>query len=234
MSSLAFQPGVSEVEYPQSDGLPMAESDITRDYLIYAVRALDLYFQDNPQVYVSGNLFIYYEQGNPKSVVAPDVFVSFGVEKGKRRVYKTWEEKQIPAFVLEITSKSTATEDQRTKKKLYSDLGVDEYFQYDPSGEYLEPHLQGYALQASTYQPLTSQDLGPEGIQIWSQVLGLGLRVRSGQLRFWDDRRQRSLPDYQDLVQAQQAALDQVQQERQRADRLAERLRDLGLDPDEM
>ncbi len=70
-----------DVTYPDSDGLPMAESDATRDYLIYGVEALDSYFQENANVYVSGNLFIYYEQGNPKAVVAPDVFVVFGVEK---------------------------------------------------------------------------------------------------------------------------------------------------------
>lgn len=95
-----------DVTYPDSDGLPMAESDATRDYLIYGVEALDSYFQENANVYVSGNLFIYYEQGNPKAVVAPDVFVVFGVEKKKRPSYKTWEEQgKIPDFVLEITSK---------------------------------------------------------------------------------------------------------------------------------
>jgi len=242
MSSLASQPWLSEVEYPESDGLPMAESDAARDYLVYAVEALSLYFQSNPQVYVSGNLFIYYEQGNPKAVVAPDVFVVFGVEKGKRRVYKTWEEQdRVPSFVLEITSKSTATEDQRTKKQLYANLGVQEYFQYDPTGDYLNPCLQRFTLQDGIYRPLTRQDLGSDRLQIWSQVLGLGLRVESGQLRFRDDRQQRALPTYQEIDQARQAASDQAEQERQRADqeqqraeRLAERLRDLGIDPEDL
>ncbi|MEM8505937.1 MAG: Uma2 family endonuclease, partial [Cyanobacteria bacterium P01_D01_bin.1] len=57
----------------------MSESDATRDYLIYSVEVLRLYFQSRRQIYVSGNLFIYYEQGNPKAVVSPDVFVIFGV-----------------------------------------------------------------------------------------------------------------------------------------------------------
>ncbi len=75
--------------YPESDGKPIAESDWTRDYLFYSVEALNHYFRDRSDVYVSGNLFIYYEQGFPDAVVAPDVFVIFGVEKKKRLIYKT-------------------------------------------------------------------------------------------------------------------------------------------------
>ncbi len=71
----------SEIVCPSSDGAPMAESDSARDYLIYAVEALDIYFQNRPDVYVSGNLYIYYKPGVPSAVVAPDVFVVFGVSK---------------------------------------------------------------------------------------------------------------------------------------------------------
>lgn len=77
-----------ETEYPSSDGLPIAESDAARDYLVYAIEALKLHFQHRSDVYVSGNLFIYYVQGNPKAIVAPDVFVVFGVENKKRLSYK--------------------------------------------------------------------------------------------------------------------------------------------------
>ncbi|WP_235526455.1 hypothetical protein [Nostoc piscinale] len=73
----------TEIFYPDSDGKPMAESDPARDYLIYAVEALDIYFQARSDIYVSGNLFIYYKQGIPSAVIAPDVFVVFGVEKKK-------------------------------------------------------------------------------------------------------------------------------------------------------
>jgi Uma2 family endonuclease len=70
----------------------MTESDATREYLIYAVEVLRLHFESRRQVYVSGNLFIYYEEGNPKAVVSPDVFVVFGVSPRFRRSYKTWQE----------------------------------------------------------------------------------------------------------------------------------------------
>jgi Uma2 family endonuclease len=107
---------ISDTDYPDSDGLPMAESDVARNYLVYGVEALNFYFRDQSQVYVSGNLFIYYEKGNPKAVITPDVFVICGVAKKTRRSYKAWEEdNKVPDFVLEITSKSTVSEDQGTK-----------------------------------------------------------------------------------------------------------------------
>ncbi len=101
---MTYRPGTL-VHYPESDGQPMTESDPTRDYLTYCVEALNLFFQGRSQVYVSGNLFIYYEEGNPRAVVSPDVFVIFGVTKRQRRIYKTWEEGgKVPAFVMKITS----------------------------------------------------------------------------------------------------------------------------------
>ena len=81
----------TEIIYPDSDGKPMAESDPTRKYLFYAVDTLSIYFEERKDVYVSGNLFIYYKKGVPSAVLAPDVFVIFGVEKKERMSYKAWE-----------------------------------------------------------------------------------------------------------------------------------------------
>ncbi|WP_293128541.1 hypothetical protein [Microcoleus sp. bin38.metabat.b11b12b14.051] len=50
-----------EIKYPSSDGEPIAESDITRDYMAYGIEALNLYFQERSDVYVSANSLIYYE-----------------------------------------------------------------------------------------------------------------------------------------------------------------------------
>ena len=63
------------VDYPSSDGRPMAESDFQLTPLSYARDALRHHFRDRDDVYVSGNLLIYYEEGNPDAKVAPDVFV---------------------------------------------------------------------------------------------------------------------------------------------------------------
>ena len=81
----------SEIEYPSSDGEPMAESDITRDYMTYGVEALKLHFQARSDVYVSANSFVYYEEGNKSAVVAPDIYVVFGVRKRQRDNYKIWK-----------------------------------------------------------------------------------------------------------------------------------------------
>jgi Uma2 family endonuclease len=223
--------------YPESDSQPMTESDATRDYLIYAVEVLRLYFQRRRNVYVSGNLFIYYEEGNPKAVVSPDVFVVFGVSPGQRKSYKTWQEGgKLPAFVLEITSASTRKQDETEKPALYQSLGIPEYFQYDPTADYLRPQLKGRRLANGVYQPLPLEHTA-EGVSfIASQSLGLDLQLRAGHdsvaslpraLRFYDPQTGLTLLNRQEVEQERDAAL-------QRAQRLAEKLRELGINPDQV
>jgi Uma2 family endonuclease len=170
------------IHYPETDGKPMGETDVHIDALIYLREALRDYFRDAPQVYVAGNMFLYYEEGNPTACVAPDVFVVQGVDKHERRTYRLWEESQPPAVVFEITSRETRLEDLGTKRAVYAMLGVQEYFVYDPLGEYLRPPLQGYRLHEGEYQRLPPA--GEEGLT--SQVLGLALRVEAGRLRVVD------------------------------------------------
>ena len=145
-----------QVVYPETDGKPMGETDVHIDALIYLREALKDHFREAPQVYVAGNMLLYYEEGNPAACVAPDVFVVQGVAKHERRIYKLWEEGQPPAVVFEITSRSTRLEDLGTKRALYAMLGVQEYFLYDPLGEYLRPPLQGYRLQEGEYQRIAA------------------------------------------------------------------------------
>jgi len=165
--------------YPESDGKPMGETDVHIDALIYLREALKDYFRDEPQVYVAGNMFLYYEEGNPAACLAPDVFVVQGVIKQERRTYKVWEEGQPPAVVFEITSRGTRLEDLGTKRVVYAMLGVREYFLYDPLGEYLQPPLQGYQLQQGEYQRMPPAGEG----RVASQGLGLELRLEAGRLR---------------------------------------------------
>jgi Uma2 family endonuclease len=171
-----------QLYYPETDGKSMAETDVHIDVLIYLREALKDHFREAPQVYVAGNILLYYEEGNPVACVAPDVFVVQGVAKRERRTYRLWEEGQPPAVVFEITSRGTRLEDLGTKRALYAMLGVQEYFLYDPLGEYLRPPLQGYRLQEGEYQRLPS---GGEG-ELVSQVLGVELRVEAGRLRVVD------------------------------------------------
>ena len=129
--------------YPSSDGKPMAESDFQCDAILYIRELLLHYFEPIEDVYVSSNLLIYYEEDNPGARVAPDVFVVCEMSKHKRMSYKIWEEGKAPDVVIEVTSKSTRHYDEGDKAKLYLDLGVREYFQYDPTGDYIPKRLKG-------------------------------------------------------------------------------------------
>jgi len=187
----------------------MAESDFQRDSLTYAVEALKVHFQDRPDVYVSGNLFIYYEQGNSESVVAPDVFVVFGVPKHQRSSYLLWEEKKAPNFVIEITSEATQARDQGPKRGTYAYLGVREYFQFDPTGDYLDPALQGLRLTGPNYKYLKGQVLPDRVLSIHSDVLGLDLRLIASDLRFFDPARDKYLLSHAEA----QAEVERLQAE---------------------
>jgi Uma2 family endonuclease len=172
----------TQLHYPETDGKPMAETDVHIDALIYLREALKDHFRNAPQIYVAGNMLLYYEEGNPAACVAPNVFVVQGVARRERRIYRLWEEGQPPAVVFEITSRGTRLEDLGTKRAVYAMLGVQEYFLYDPLAEYLRPPVQGYQLQEGEYQRLQP---GGEG-ELASQVLGVELRVEAGRLRVVD------------------------------------------------
>jgi Uma2 family endonuclease len=221
------------IEYPEADGLPMAESDQTRDYLVYATKVLSVFFETRTDVYVSGNLFIYYEQGNPEAVVAPDVFVVFGVENHQRRIYKVWEEgDRTPNFVLEITSKTTRSKDQGAKKGIYAFLGVEEYYQYDPTGDYLTPTLQGLRLVEGNYLSVPTTTLPDGTIVLPSAVLGLELHLKEKAMRFYNPVTQQYLLTHEEEATARQIAEERAQTAEERAQRLAAKLRELDLDID--
>ena len=149
MNHTAVAPRV--IDYPGTDGQPMAETPAHRDVMIDAIQVLQRHFAHRPDVYVSGNMMMYYEEGEPQRCVSPDVFVAVGVEDKARDTYLLWREPKGPDFVLEVTSKSTRRNDQVTKRALYESLGVAEYFLYDPRAEYLNPSLQGFGLVGGRY-----------------------------------------------------------------------------------
>jgi hypothetical protein len=132
----------------------MAESDLHREIMFYIIHLLQRFFRGQ-QVYVSGNLLIYYEQGNRYKSFAPDCFVVRGVAPRKRRIYKLWEEGQAPQVVFEVTSSSTRADDLGKKMRLYARLGVQEYYLYDPTADYLKPPLAAYTLVDGQFVPMT-------------------------------------------------------------------------------
>ena len=166
-----------EIVYPESDGKPMAESDLHRDWMVRIIELLKAHFAGQ-RVYVSGNLLIYYVEGDPKKCVAPDAFVVKDCDPRRRKIYKLWEEGKPPNFVLETTSDSTQSEDLQHKMRLYARLGVAEYFLYDPLGDWLEPPLLGYRMVGGGYVPLKPDDQGG----MLSEELGIIFRLENGQL----------------------------------------------------
>src|SRR5689334_23180196 len=170
-----------EIDYPTGDGEPMAETAIHRDLMIYAIEALKTHFADRDDVWISGNDFVYFVEGDPNRRVSPDTYVVFEVGNEMRDCYKVWEEGgKMPDVVIETTSKSTQREDTVKKFTLYEQkLQVPEYFLFDPTGDYLSPILQGYRLVGGRYQRIPLQV-----DRLVSQQLGLELVIDGGTLRF--------------------------------------------------
>ena len=167
--------------YPESDGEPMAESGRHVKTLLDMIDAIDLHFRDVPDVHVSGNMFLYYEEGNPRKVISPDVFMVRGVSKKDLRTYKTWEQQPHLDFVLELASPSTYAKDFNEKKVIYEQiLRVKEYCIYDPYGE-IDPSFVGFRLVEDVYQEIAFV----EG-RLPCETLGLELGERDGVLRLYD------------------------------------------------
>lgn len=179
---MASIPLRNDLEYPESDGQPMGETELHRDEMFNLIAVLKDRFREAAGIYVAGNLFLYYVEGDRRAVVCPDVFLVQGVPKHQRRTFKLWEEGRAPSFVIEVTSLHTRNEDLRDKKSLYEQLGVEEYFLHDPFGEYLTPVLQGFRLVEGRYRPLSPS---PDGSLI-SNVTGLRLRPEGQRLRLLD------------------------------------------------
>ena len=193
-------PAPPEIEYPSSDGEPMAETPIHRDVMFDTIAMLKGHFAAEPDVYVSGNMMMYYVEGEPEKSVSPDVFVTVGIPKlPEREIYQVWRERKGPDAVIEVTSRSTARIDQRRKFELYRDvLKVREYFLFDPRERTLAgASLVGYRLINGQYEVIPKTDG-----RLVSEVLGLHLEASGGQLRFYDPRRGIYLPTPQEIREA--------------------------------
>jgi Uma2 family endonuclease len=184
MSKLPRPGPNSKNDYPTSDGKPMAESDWHREVMSALIYMLKDFFADQPSVYVSGNLLLYYEEGNCRRRLAPDVFVVRGVQKYDRGNFLLWKEGLAPQVVIEVTSSRTKHEDRKIKWALYQNvLRVREYFLIDPLEHWLDPPLQGYRLNKGVYRPIQAR----QG-RFVSEELGLHLERDGWMLRLWNPR----------------------------------------------
>ncbi len=169
------------VFYPVSDGKPMAETQIHQEAMIELIQGLQDWYAADPLVYVAGNMFLYFVEGNPKRNVSPDVMVVQGVAKTVRDCYMTWQEGgKAPDLVIEVSSKSTHREDLGSKFTLYRDeLRVREYILFDPLDDYLEPRLQGFRLDGDEYVaiPRTADRLPSAVLNLHFVAVGKVLRL---------------------------------------------------------
>lgn len=147
------------IEYPSGDGQPMAETPIHSQAMMLLHQALQDFFATRPDVFIATDVFWYWEEGNPEARVAPDVMVVPGVPQRDRRSFFSWEEGgRVPAVVFEFASRGTYQTDEEEKYFLYEELGVPEYFLFDPEGLYLSTPLKGYQLNGTTYTRIRAAD----------------------------------------------------------------------------
>ena len=232
----------TEIVYPSSDGEPLAETSVHVDAIIDAVVILRQLLAE--RAIVLADQFLYYAQGFPKLRVAPDIMVIFDVPPGARDNYKTWEEGQVPAVIFEITSEGTRKQDQEAKKTLYEQLEVQEYWLFDPKGEWIPEQLRGYRLQDDGYAAIADGR---------SEPLQLRLQVDGALIGFYREDTGEKLLAPGELVQAlraetlaRQSAEERAEREHQRAEqerqranqaesevaRLQAQLKALGVNPD--
>lgn len=160
----------SPIYYPSGDGQPVAETFDHLYVILITIEVLRLYLQ-HEQACILGNQFLYYEEGSPMKRCAPDVMVILGVRPGSRDNYKIWEEGEVPRVVFEMTSPGTKKEDEGFKKNLYAEIGILEYWQFDPKGQWIKEKLRGFRLTQGEYVPIENLYRGN------FQSDGLGLRL---------------------------------------------------------
>lgn len=209
-------PRPEEIHYPESDGKPMGETDVHIKEIMYLIQGLRAHFEHVSDVYVAGDLLLYYKEGDPGACVVPDVMVVKGVPKGDRRTYKLWEEGHAPSAVIEVTSRSSRKTDLTTKKALYERWGVEEYFVHDPLGEYLRPRLQGFRLFDGRYQPMRPEADG----SLLSRTTNLLLKPEEQSLRLIDASTGQPLPTYEEIADARRAAEEELGRLRAEIERL--------------
>lgn len=133
----------TQVIYPESDGLPMAENTELFDWIVYIKEGLECLFANDMNVFVAGDLLWYPVQDHNEIVQAPDTLVAFGTHKGRRVSYKQWEENNIaPQVVFEVRSPSNSKANLETVKQFYENYGVEEYYLYDPARGILNGYMR--------------------------------------------------------------------------------------------
>lgn len=207
-----------QIVYPESDGKPMADNTKQFRWIVTLEGGFEALFRDREDVFVAGDLFWYPVEGRPDIRMAPDVMIVFGRPKGDRPSYKQWEEENIaPQVVFGVLSPSNSLLEMAKKLEFYDRYGVEEYYLYDPETGDFTGWIRGEDGRLRVI----------DEIQGWvSPSLGVRFEIEDGELRVIRPDGQRFMT-YLELQQ-------QAEHERQRAAKLAQRLRELGIDPEQI
>jgi len=220
-------------ELPCDDGVPM-ETQRHKMQMDLLIDVLYPWLENRDHGYVGGNMFIYYSAAQVKNqdFKGPDFFAVLNVPKTERKSWVVWEEGKAPDVIIELLSESTATQDKTVKKEIYQNqMRVPEYFWYDP---FHPEDWAGFTLVNGSYQPLQPDAQN----RYQSQQLGLALVQWQGNYKGvetvwlrWATLEGELLPTAQELAELAEERASQAQQ---RAEQLATKLRELGIDPDQV
>ena len=206
------------IEYPSSDGEPLAESDHQYIPLTDTVSTLRNHYRKRTDVYVAGDMLLYYVLNDPSTSVAPDVFAVFGALGNHPR--DSWvvsrESGRVPDFVLEVASRSTWRRDREEKREIYAGMGVSEYWRFDPMDEYFGVPLEAERLVDGAYQPIPIGRDEDGVLRGYSEVLGLELCVFADlSLRLYDPLRGAWLLNHRRSEEARLASEAELEHERE-------------------
>jgi Uma2 family endonuclease len=176
------------VYYPAELENEMGETAFHYKLAFLLFGLLEQYFSNENNVVIAANMMVYYDKGNPKKWLAPDIFVCFGVDNKLRRVFKTWEEGVFPQVVFEIASDSTFENDLGGKRLNYARLGVEEYYLLDPEREYLPSPLMAFRRENGR---LLSVNI--ENNRVFSPLLNLEIVDTSKSFRLFDSQKKEFL-----------------------------------------
>lgn len=211
----------SQPFYPSSDGEPVAETYTHLYALLTTLEVLRQYLKQR-QATVLANQFLYYAQGFPKLRVAPDVMVIFDVTPGGRDNYKVWEERQVPKVIFEMTSKKTQEQDTNFKKTLYEQLEVQEYWLFDPKGEWIKEQLRGYRLQKGSYELITDSRSEPLQLRLAVEGEVIGFYRNSGEKLLIPEELAAALRGEVEARQQAESRAAQAQEQMQQAEERAQ------------
>jgi Uma2 family endonuclease len=245
-------------ELPCDDGIPM-ETQRHKMQMDLLLDTLQFWLDQQEEGYIGGNMFIYFStrQVRNQDFRGPDFFAVLGVPKKERKSWVVWEEGKAPNVVIELLSETTAQQDKERKKEIYQNqLRVPEYFWYDP---FHPEDFAGFYLNGGQYRPLepdtdnsyVSQQLGLKSVQWrgsyktvetvwlrWATLEGELLPTENELRREAQQQAQQAQQQAQQAQQQAQQAQQEVQQARQEAqqaqqtnEKLAAKLRELGIDP---